>query len=81
MGVVPRIAVRNLYELTGTYLGNGGGSNYRVDGLFLWNVASWDLLGIHWRSYSNEGAYYEPGVARIVSGWLGGRMDGGRMGG
>jgi hypothetical protein len=69
--VEAREAVRALYDMTSTFLANGGGSNFRVDGLFLWNVASWDLLGIHWRSYSNEGAYYEPGVARIVSGWLG----------
>ena len=40
----------------------------RVDALFLWNVASWDLLGIHWRSYSTEGSYYEPGVVSLVGG-------------
>jgi hypothetical protein len=30
-------------------------------------VASWDALGIHWRSISSEGSYYERGVAGIVS--------------
>ncbi len=42
----------------------------RVDALYLWNVASWDLLGIHWRSYSQEGSYYEPGTVGLV-GWAG----------
>ena len=36
--------------------------------MFLWNVASWDLLGIHWRSYSLQGSYYETGVVRTVKG-------------
>jgi hypothetical protein len=37
-----------------------------VDALFLLNYASWDLLGIHWRSYSGQGSYYETGVVRTV---------------
>jgi hypothetical protein len=64
--VPTKTAVRQLYNMTTKYLKAGGGPQYRVDGLFLWGVASWDLLGIHWRSYSGHGSYYETGVVRIV---------------
>jgi hypothetical protein len=37
-----------------------------VDALLLRGRASWDLLGVHWQSYSSEGSYYEQGVAGAV---------------
>ncbi len=65
--VPTRTALRRVYNTTSRYLMRGGSLEYRVDGLHLWNVASWDALGIHWRSISAEGSYYEQGVAAIVA--------------
>ena len=52
--------------MTSTYL-KAGGLNYRVDGLFLWGCASWDQLGVHPGSYSEQGTYRERGVVAIVN--------------
>ncbi len=61
-----RVAVREMYATTATILKAGGGPQYRIDSLFLHNVGSWDLLGVHWQSHSEEGSYYDAGVAKIV---------------
>lgn len=61
-----RTAVRQLYNMTARYLAAGGHLAFRVDGLFLWGCASWDLLGVHHGSYSTAGSYREPGVVAIV---------------
>ncbi len=37
-----------------------------MDALLLRGRASWDLLGVHWQSYSTEGSYYEQGLAGLV---------------
>ncbi len=63
-----RTAVRQLYNMTARYLATGGHTAFRVDGLFLWGCASWDLLGVHHGSYSKAGSYREPGVVAIVRG-------------
>lgn len=34
-----------------------GGINYKLDGVFLWNVVSWDVQGIHPASSSGEGTF------------------------
>jgi hypothetical protein len=63
--VPTRTFLRKLYLMTSTYL-KAGGLNYRVDGLFLWGCASWDQLGVHVGSYSDEGSYRERGVITVV---------------
>jgi hypothetical protein len=52
--------------MTANYL-KAGGLNYRVDAMFLWGCASWDQLGVHPGSYSEQGSYRERGVVSVVS--------------
>ena len=35
------------------------GCKYRIDGLYLWNSASWDIQAIYPESTSSEGSYYD----------------------
>jgi hypothetical protein len=64
--VPARTFLRQVYQMTSSYL-RAGGLNYRVDAMFLWGCASWDQLGVHPGSYSEQGSYREQGVVAIVS--------------
>lgn len=46
---------------------DGGGSRYRVDGLYLWSLASWDVQAIHYASSSSEGSYRDPIIAATIT--------------
>jgi hypothetical protein len=46
---------------------DGGGSQYRVDGVYLWALASWDVQAIRYASYSSEGSYRDPVIAATVT--------------
>ena len=36
------------------------GCQYRIDGVYLWNSASWDIQAIYPESTSTEGSYLDP---------------------
>ena len=46
--------------------GNCEGCEYRVDGIFLWNDASWDVQGIYPESSSGDGSYRDPVVVAMI---------------
>jgi hypothetical protein len=43
-----------------------GGIKYKISGVFLWNVVSWDVQGIHPASSSGEGTFRDD----VISGWI-----------
>ncbi|WIA11873.1 hypothetical protein OEZ85_011959 [Tetradesmus obliquus] len=58
--------MQNYYQLTTEYAKRGGIS-YPVNGIFLWNIISYDVLGIHYFSSSNQGSYRDNTVAATIS--------------
>lgn len=48
---------RRFYSALSKYVQTGGGPTYRVDGVFLWSVGSWDVHGAHPSSYSSQGSF------------------------
>ncbi|WIA29300.1 hypothetical protein OEZ86_011805 [Tetradesmus obliquus] len=58
---------RRFYKETSRWLMDGGGSRYRVDGLYLWSLASWDVQAIHYASSSSEGSYRDPIIAATIT--------------
>lgn len=39
----------------------------QVNGIFLWNIISYDVLGIHYFSSSNQGSYRDQTVAGVIT--------------
>lgn len=58
--------MQNYYQLTTEYAKRGG-VNYPVNAIFLWNIISYDVLGIHYFSSSNEGSYRDNTVASQIT--------------
>ena len=42
------------------------GCQYRVDGIFIWNDASWDVEAIYPESSSSEGSYRDPVIVAAI---------------
>jgi hypothetical protein len=59
---------RRFYKETSRWLMDGGraGGKYRVDGVYLWALASWDVQAIHYASSSSEGSYRDPVIAQLI---------------
>jgi hypothetical protein len=45
-----------------------GGKKYELDGVYLWNVVSWDVQGIHPASseYWGSGSYKDPAIIEWI---------------
>lgn len=52
-----RAYMRSWWGSSCSWLALGGGPNYRVDAAFVWNLASWDVQGLHPSSTNKEGSY------------------------
>lgn len=39
----------------------------QVSGIFMWNIISYDVLGIHYMSSSNQGSYRDYTVASMIT--------------
>lgn len=65
----PLLRPQYYYQQTSRYLLRGGCA-YRVSGVFLWNLASWDVIGLYPTCYDNgtcvPGAYRDPWVVELV---------------
>lgn len=58
-----------LYDWFGAasiWLAKKGGPTWRVDHVFMWNLNSWDLQGIHMESTTKEGSYRDETVYKII---------------
>ena len=44
-------------DIVSTCVQNCPGCQYRVDGIFIWNDASWDIQAIYPESTTGEGSY------------------------
>jgi len=58
--------MQNYYQLTTEYAKRGG-VNYPVSAIYMWNIISYDVLGIHYFSSSNQGSYRDSTVASIIT--------------
>eukprot|EP00877_Chromochloris_zofingiensis_P008388 jgi/Chrzof1/3802/Cz13g09110.t1 len=57
--------MRNFYVQALKLLAKGGGK-YPISGVYLWNVVSWDVQGLHPASSSKEGSYADPVVTAAI---------------
>jgi len=57
--------MRNYYTLT-TEFAKAGGVTYPVSAIYMWNIISYDVLGIHYFSSSNQGSYRDEFVASKI---------------
>jgi hypothetical protein len=48
------------------WLAKKGGPTWRVDHVFMWNLNSWDVQGIHMESTTKEGSYRDDAAYRIL---------------
>lgn len=48
------------------WLLNGGSPSYPISHVFLWNMASWDVQGVHPGSSSWQGSYRDEVVVRRI---------------
>lgn len=61
-----RAYMQQYYQLTTEYAKRGGVA-YPVSAIFLWNIISYDVLGIHYFSSSNQGSYRDDTVASTIT--------------
>lgn len=58
-----RAFLRRFYDATVQFARNGGGPNYRVKGIFLWSIISYDVTGVHYFSSSSSGSYRDTQIS------------------
>lgn len=58
--------MQQYYQLTTEYAMRGG-VNYPINAIFLWNIISYDVQGIHYMSSSNEGSYRDQTVSSMIT--------------
>jgi hypothetical protein len=58
--------MRQYYQLTTEYAKRGG-VQYPINAIFLWNIISYDVQGIHYTSSSNEGSYRDNTVTAMIT--------------
>jgi hypothetical protein len=59
--------MQNYYQLTTQYAQRGG-VEYPVSAIYMWNIISYDVLGVHYMSSSNQGSYRDNQVAGMIAG-------------
>lgn len=57
---------RKLYQHLSQWAAVGGGPQYRIDGVFVWNVGTWDVHGVHPGSTNNAGTYGDPVIINYI---------------
>ncbi|KAI8466530.1 MAG: hypothetical protein J3K34DRAFT_433433 [Monoraphidium minutum] len=57
---------RRFYSALAKFAQNGGGPQYRVDGIFLWSVGTWDVHGVHPVSSSDQGSFKDGVIAGYI---------------
>uniref|UniRef100_A0A383VZ49 GH18 domain-containing protein n=1 Tax=Tetradesmus obliquus TaxID=3088 RepID=A0A383VZ49_TETOB len=57
---------RKLYQLLADWAAVGGGPQYRVDGIYVWNSGSWDVMGVNPSSTTREGTYADSVIKGYV---------------
>eukprot|EP00878_Enallax_costatus_P021261 GHUV01022503.1.p1 GENE.GHUV01022503.1~~GHUV01022503.1.p1 ORF type:complete len:402 (+),score=62.90 GHUV01022503.1:1266-2471(+) len=57
---------RTLYRLMSQWAAQGGGPQYRVDGLFIWSVGTWDVQAVHPLSTNKAGTYGDDVISNYI---------------
>jgi hypothetical protein len=60
--VPTRSWLRKAYAAVLPWLRTGGGPSLGVGDAYIWSLASWDVIGIHWLSYDGAGNTYRDNV-------------------
>lgn len=68
VAVGTRAFMHEWWEAAALWLARKGGPTWRVDHVFMWNLNSWDLLGVHMESTTKEGSYRDEAVYRTIRG-------------
>ncbi|KIZ04437.1 hypothetical protein MNEG_3525 [Monoraphidium neglectum] len=72
---------RDWYQAAFKLLKNGG-INYKLSGVFLWNVVSWDVQGIHPASSSGEGTFKDEVISQQIreyNAWVAANPNAGKI--
>jgi len=83
-----RAYLREFYTKASAWLADPGRMTYRVAKVYVWSLASWDVLGVYPESTTAEGSYYDATIGQgirkhnaamrgVVSGGGGGGGGGG----
>jgi hypothetical protein len=56
---------RSLYKQMSSWASSGGGPQYRIDGIFMWSVGTWDVLGVAPGS-AGGGSFADPVIADYI---------------
>eukprot|EP00877_Chromochloris_zofingiensis_P005846 jgi/Chrzof1/15262/UNPLg00656.t1 len=59
--------MRRFYELTIKYAKRGGGPRYKVTAIYIWNIISYDIQGVHYMSTNNQGSYRDDYVSGLIT--------------
>ena len=51
---------------TARWLADPGNKTYKVSAVYVWCLASWDVLGVYPESTTREGSYKEPAIVEMV---------------
>lgn len=63
-----RAFMRRFYEQAAKYFSGGGGPTFHIQACFMWNLASWDVLGIYPEStIVGQGSYRDEHVAVVIA--------------
>jgi hypothetical protein len=57
---------RQLYDIMSRWGAQGGGPIYRVDGIYLWNVGTWDIHGVHPSAYNSQGSFGDSVIRQTI---------------
>ena len=58
---------RRVYKLMSAWGAAGGGPIYKVDAIFIWNLGTFDVLGVHPKSSSSAGSYGDNYLKAIIA--------------
>uniref|UniRef100_A0A383VY54 Glycoside hydrolase family 42 N-terminal domain-containing protein n=1 Tax=Tetradesmus obliquus TaxID=3088 RepID=A0A383VY54_TETOB len=57
---------RGFYRATVDLLARGKGQQYKLDGVYVWSVGSFDVFGVHPVSSSSEGTFADPAIISMI---------------
>ncbi|WIA33971.1 hypothetical protein OEZ86_007066 [Tetradesmus obliquus] len=62
-----RAFLREFYSKALAWLADPGNKTYKVASVFIWSMASWDVLGVYPESITSSGSYRDPAIAGAIA--------------
>lgn len=57
---------RKFYQSTVDLLQRGRGDQFKLDGIYVWSVGSFDVFGVHPVSSSSQGTFADPAIIAMA---------------